>query len=303
VSGELEQREQRSLLLSAAVTLILAVAGVAAGLASGAKSIVFDGMYSMIDAGMTLGAFFVARLIASGGDRRFQYGYWHLEPMLGFINGSVLVFACVYAFVDALDTLLMGGRVIELGMGVAYAAASAIICIGFHIFVRLRSRGLNSTLLSLDARAWLFSGLLNAGILAAFALALALDGTEAEQAGRYVDPAILLLLALAMLPLPLRALVQAGREILQVAPRDLDARVRSVAAELAGRHGFVDFRSYVSRAGRAQFIEIGFVGPDRSTTTTFGQLDQIRAEISQALGGLDSGSWLTVHFTADRQWL
>lgn len=298
-----ELKEQRLLLLSAGATILLATAGIVIGLMSGAKSIVFDGMYSMIDAAMTVGAYFVARLIASGGDRRFQYGYWHLEPMLGLVNGSILLFACIYAFTDGLGTMLMGGRDIEVGPGIIYAALSAAICLAFHLFVRAQNKGLGSMLLRLDSRAWLFSGLLNAGIFAAFVTAYFLKDTSVQRISRLVDPAILILLAIGMVPVQVRALIDAGKQVLQVAPVDLDAQVDRIAADVANRYGFVEFRSYVSRVGRARFIEIGFVGAQPATATTFGELDVIRAEVADAMGGLQPGYWLTIDFTADRRWI
>lgn len=298
-----ERQEQRLLLLSAAGTLALALIGIVVGLLSGAKSIVFDGVYSLADAGLTLAAFFAARLIARGADRRFQYGYWHIEPMLGFLNGSVLLLACAYALADGVDAVLMGGRDVSFGPGIAYAGASAIICLTIHLFVRRRSRGLGSSLLELDARAWLFSGLLNAGLGIAFVIAILLDGTRAEQLAMYFDPAILILLALGMAPLPARSLLASGREILQIAPSDLDAQVTKIASEVAARHGFVEHQSYVTRVGRVQFVEIGFVGASATTAITLGDLDAIRQEVAEAMGGLPPGYWLTIDFTADRQWI
>ena len=59
-----ERKEQRLLLFSATGTLALSLVGIAIGLLSGAKSILFDGVYSLADAGLTLAAFFAARLIA-----------------------------------------------------------------------------------------------------------------------------------------------------------------------------------------------------------------------------------------------
>ena len=103
----LDQQEQRLLLASASTTLVLAIIGISIGIWTGAKSIVFDGMYDTIDAGMTATAWFAARMIAKGDDRRFQFGYWHLEPILAFLNGAVLLFACIYAFVDGISALFM----------------------------------------------------------------------------------------------------------------------------------------------------------------------------------------------------
>lgn len=298
-----ERRERRLLLRSAAATLALSAAGVAVGLWSGAKSIVFDGMYGAVDAGMTLVAWSAARLVARGDDRRFQFGYWHLEPMLAFLNGAVLLFACVYASLDGVGALLAGGRPVGAGVGVAYAAAAAVLSFAMYGYVRRGGRGLGSTLLDLDARAWLLGGALSAGLCLSFAAAGLLEGAGAGRFAAYADPAILVVLSVCMAPFPAATAARAGREILQIAPPELDARVDGIAREAAARHGFVEHRSYVQKVGRARFVEIGFVAPSPATAKTLGELDAVRQEIADAMGGLRPGYWLTVDFTADRRWI
>lgn len=103
-------REQQLLATSMATTIVFAAASIGFGVWLGSKSVTFDGLYDLIDAAMTGIALLTVRLIARGDDRRFQYGYWHLEPMLALLNGLVLSFACIYAFLDGLNGLLAGDR-------------------------------------------------------------------------------------------------------------------------------------------------------------------------------------------------
>jgi len=295
--------EQRLLLVSAGATLFMAGASVAVGYWTGARSIVFDGMYSVVDAGMTVVAWWVARLIARGNDRRFQFGYWHLEPMLALLNSATLVVACVYGFIDGTGALLSGGSSVAVGAPVGYAGASAILNFSVYAFLSRRGRRLESTLLRLDARSWMIGGILNGGIFLSFGLAgiMELWGWGSMAAG--VDPVVLMLLALCLLPLPLVTMVKVGKEILQIAPADIDASVTRIAEATAAKHGFVEHRSHVTRVGRVQFIEIGFVAPSSSLTVSYGDLDAIRREIAEAMGGQGPGHWLTVDFTADSQWI
>ncbi len=130
-----------------------------------------------------------------------------------------------------------------------------------------------------------------------------LEGVGAGQFAVYVDPAILIVLSVCMAPFPAATIARAGREILQIAPPELDARVDSIARDVAARHGFVDHRSYVTKVGRAQFIEIGFVAPSAATVKTLGEFDAVRQEIADAMGGRRPGYWLTVDFTADPRWI
>lgn len=298
-----EKREQELLIQSAVTTFMLAVVGITVGVMTGAKSIVFDGMYSLIDAAMTISALFVARLIAGGSDRRFQYGYWHIEPILSFLNAAILLFACFYGLVDGIGALGMGGRTVHLGPGVAFALVSSLVSLHFFWRLTRKARDVDSMFLKQDANAWLFGGVLNAGIFVAFAASLALSGAGKSDLAPYVDSIILIGLSAGMAPIPARSLLEAGKQILQLAPKDLDAKVASIVTAVARERGFIDSKFYVSRVGRVQFIEIGLVAGDPSTTVTYGDLDEVRREIAKRLGGPKPGYWLTVDFTADRRWI
>lgn len=281
----------------------MAVASVVVGFWTGARSIVFDGMYSVVDAGMTAIAWCVARLIARGSDCRFQFGYWHLEPMLALLNSAMLVVACVYGFIDGTGSLLSGGTTMGFGAPVFYAGAGTILNFSVYAFLSRRGRNLDSMLLRLDARSWLIGGILSGGIFLSFALAGVMKLSGWGRMAALVDPVVLLVLALCLVPLPLATIIKVGREILQIAPADLDARVTRIAVATAAKHGFVDHRSHVTKVGRVQFIEMGFVAPSSSLTVSYGDLDAIRREIAEAMGGLGPGHWLSVDFTADSKWI
>lgn len=296
-------KEQRLLATSIVVTIIFALASIVVGLWLGSRSITFDGFYLLIDAAMTAIALWTVRLIARGDDRRFQYGYWHLEPMLALINGLVLGFACIYAFLDGLNGLLAGGRHMPFGLGAIYAAVSSVASFGMFAYVRRSARHLASQMLDVDARAWLMSGVLSSGLCLSFVLGGLLTRSSAAWLAPYVDPLILVIVAVCMAPFPVITLWRAAPDILQIAPAELDRRTRDLAAGIARKYGFSDFTSHVTRSGRQQFVEIGFVASPGAAAMSFEELDGIRDEIAIAMGGQSPGYWLTVDFTADPRWI
>lgn len=296
-------KEERLLATSMATTIVFAVASISFGLWLGSKSVTFDGFYDLIDAAMTGIALLTVRLIARGDDRRFQYGYWHLEPMLALLNGLVLSFACIYAFLDGLNGLLGGGRDVQFGLGAIYSALSSALSFGMFAYVRRSARNLESQMLDVDSRSWLMGGVLSAGLCISFVIGGALAHSGAAWLAPYVDPMILVIVAICLAPFPAITLWRASHDILMIAPTELDQKARELAAEIAHQYGFSSFSSHVVRSGRQQFIEIGFVAPSGQTTMSFEQLDNIRREIAVAMGGLSPGYWLTVDFTADERWI
>jgi cation diffusion facilitator family transporter len=297
------EREQRILKRSIAITVVFASSGILLGLLSGSQSIVFDGLFSVIDTLVLMLALTAARLVQHEGDRRFQYGYWHIEPMVLAFNGSVLMFLCLYAFINAVSSFLAGGRALELDWALGYAAAACILTFGMYFYERRANRRVRSNLLSLDAQSWLMSALIASALLVAFALAKAIKGTRFAPLAPYVDPTVLALLTLYLITVPIQTVRQALHEILLITPPDLDRVVRTVMESVVERHGFRKYTSYVAKVGRAYFIEIHIVTPADFQIGGITTLDAIRREISAAIGDQGSYQWLTVAFTADERWI
>lgn len=290
--------EARLLQFSVAATIVIAGLGVLFGLLARSPAILFDGFFSLLDAAITWLTLAVARLVASDGSRRFQYGYWHLEPLVILLKASVLIFLVAFAFLGAVNSMLKGGYEPEFGIALAYAAVVAVICFLMWWWMRGHAERIDSGLVRLDVKSWLMSALVTTALLIAFALALALKGTDAEWLVSYVDPAVLALLSLVLLPMPFREARESLAEILGLSPPEIDAQVNAVMAAFIARHGFPAYRSYVSKAGRGRFIEISVLVP-ASLTLPVAEIDDLRVEIGEAIGDPGPDRWLTIVFTAD----
>lgn len=296
--------EQRILKLSIVVTVALAAFGVLFGLASGSLSIVFDGLFSVIDAAMSGLALFVARLVSRETDnRRFQFGFWHIEPMVLAFNGGTLMLLCVYALVNAVGSFLAGGRQLDFGWAIAYSVVVCIGCFGMYAYQHRANREIGSDFVHLDAQSWLMSALITSALFVAFLVALAAEGTRFERWLPYVDPVVLAVLSLCLVFVPIRTVRRALEEILLITPEDLDAHVRDVMRRIVAKHGFKSFTSYVAKVGRAQFIEIHIAVPSNWSLGSIANADSLRREIAQEIGDEGPHQWLTVDFTADPQWL
>lgn len=295
-------REQRLLKLSIAATLLVGLAGIVFGLWISSQSIVFDGFYSVVDVAMTVVALIVSKLVASEGSRRFQFGYWHLEPIVTAFNGSVLALACSYAFIDAVRGLMTGGHLVDFGPASAYAVIAGAVSFVMWAFVRRRAEELDSELVRTDARGWLVGGSLSFALAVGFLLAWTLSLSPYAALAPYADPFVLAVLSLTLAFVPFRSVAQGVREILQVAPRELDAEVKRVMAEVTARYGFLGHSSYVIKAGRARFIEIHIITPPDFARGGVVELDRIRQDIADALGEPGPQRWLTIAFTARPEW-
>jgi predicted Co/Zn/Cd cation transporter (cation efflux family) len=170
------------------------------------------------------------------------------------------------------------------------------------LYMSRLSRRLNSGLLSLDSRSWMISGALSLAVLVGFAIAASIRETTFSGWIPYVDSLVLLCTAVAMLPVPLATVWRAMREVLQVAPGELDQQVRAVMKRLIADRGFIDYSSHVAKIGRTHFVEIHVLVPPQYTVD-IGTADGMRRDIASRLNASWPQFWLTIDFTADRAWL
>ncbi|MBB3808315.1 cation diffusion facilitator family transporter [Pseudochelatococcus contaminans] len=304
-------REQYILRVSIVVTVILAGIGVAFGLLAGSTSIIFDGIYTLTDAVMTILALLVARLIAlsqaSGPtsrklDERFTMGFWHLEPMVLGLNGVLLMAAATYALITSIDSFLNGGRPLSFDYAIIYATISLVCEVSMAIYVRRANRSVGSDLVALDGRAWVMPAGLTCALLFAFGAGYIIQGTRHEWISPYIDPAVLALMCLIIIPVPIATVRQALADILLVTPRDLKLEVDTVAREMVKRFGFSSYRAYVARVGRGKQIELFFIVPPNGPARRLEEWDAMRDEIGEALGEESPDRWLTIVFTTDLEW-
>lgn len=303
--------EQGVLRLSASVTAILAGCGILFGVLSGSAAIIFDGIYSLIDVSMTVLALLVANLIASAAAagpvrsklvERFTMGFWHLEPMVLGLNGILLMGAAVYALVNAVESLLTGGRPLTFGPAILYAGVTVLAATGMAVFGTRVNRSLGSHFLALDAKAWMMSAALSAALLAAFLFGALIQGTGLAWLSPYIDPAVLAAVCLVVIPMPAGTVRQALADILLVTPADLMDQVDRVAQAVVDRYGFASYRAYVARVGRGRQIELYFIVPGGWPATRLEEWDRIRDDIGHAIGGESPDRWLTIVFTTDPEW-
>lgn len=303
--------EQGVLRISIGVTVAVAAFGIAFGLLSGSFSIVFDGIYALADAGMTVLALWVSALIVKSVQgtslkgrlaRRFTMGFWHLEPIVLGLNGILLITVSVYAFINAFSSILEGGRDLEFGFAIAYAVVTLLACITMAIVGWRANRSLQSDFVALDVKAWLMSSGITAALLVAFVIGVMVEGTAHAWITPYVDPTVLAIVCVVIIPIPIGTVRQALADILLIAPTDLQEQVDRVAVQTVERHGFTSFRAYVARVGRARQIELYFLVPPGLPAKPIEEWDRIRDGIGEAIGGDIDNRWLTIAFTADAEW-
>ena len=301
---EANRLEQRTLRVSVLAIIGLAVAGIGWGLYIGSEAVMLDGFYaltSLLGSGLYLLA---ARLVERPADRHFQYGYAHIEPLVNSFNNLILLVVCLYALFNGLEGLRTGGNAVDPGEVVVYSVLSAAACLVVWWYERRVAARIDSQLVRNDAREWMISTLFSVVTLAGFALVWLLPEPWARWWARYADSAVLAIMALLLLPVPAKILVDNMREVLRMANPDdeVSRRVQAAMREAATEYDIATYSTHIAKTGRIYVVEINIVVGEAFELRSVPELDTLRSRIWDAIGLPLEQAWLGILFTADPRW-
>ena len=303
-TGDFARIEQRTLVLSLAAVAGIALLSLAWGVAIESDVVILNGVFSLVSLIGSVLYLTAARLVTRPADRRFQYGYAHVEPLVSGANGLLVLVICIYAFINGVEGLRAGGDAVSPAGVVWFGVVSGIICLAVGSYEWSVARRTGSQLLRLDAREWLIDAAFSLVTLAGFAVVWLLEEPWRSYWARHADSALVALLALLFMPLPLGVLRQTLRELLHMADadRELTACVEAALRTVATEHDVASHTTHVAKVGRSSFIEVNIVAGPRFTLQTVAQQDALRERIWRALGLTPDRAWLSIIITADPRW-
>ncbi len=342
------EKEQRVLKISMLSALVLAVFGIGFGVSVKSLAVVFDGFVSLVSVGLGALSVITSRYIYKEDDDIFQYGYVRFEPMVNLFKSLVLVLVCVYAFINAVSSILRGGYSVDFGGVAVYSLCAFVFCLTLFTYTKLAQRALESDLIKVDNVEWKIDCVLYAGAIVAFSLvylsisnsALSVDFSEAaatyeslnstlnlsensanfasnssqfqalwlnflsfiNKFSHFIDPFLLALLSLVLCVSPLKIAVANFKDLVMLAPPELDERITQIMEQTSAKYGFKDYDTHTAKSGRFFMVEINIL-VQQDFESSVANLDAIREEIERTLAIPSYKIWLSISFTTNPKWL
>ena len=301
-SKKAAQKEQFVLKVSMYSALILAIFGISFGIFVKSMAVIFDGFVALISVGLGALSVITSRYIYKEDDDIFQYGYVRFEPMVNLFKSLVLVFVCVYAFINALQSIIHGGYAVELGGAVAYSLCAFVFCAILFVYTLFYTRLLESDLIKVDNTEWKIDCVLYLGALGAFGVIYFLLSPKSALA-MYVDPLLLAVLSLMLCVSPIRIAIANFKDLIMVAPSEIDTKITQIMESLSKDFGFSDYDTHVAKSGRFYMVEVNILIDKNCKISSVAEFDCVRDRIEKSLDIPSYKIWLSVSFTGNAKWL
>jgi predicted Co/Zn/Cd cation transporter (cation efflux family) len=278
------------LLVSMVVSAGCGALGVAWGIAAGSQMILLDGVYAFVGIALSALLVWASALARRGPTARFPFGLEAATPLAIAVQAFVLLATLLYAAVEAAYTIRHGGSDVTAGWGIAYGVVIAAVCVCTVMW--LSPRVGHSDVLIAEAVAWRVAALRGGGMIAGFAVLALIDGSRWDDAAPHVDPAMVLITCVALLPVPVRMVKGTVVELLEGSPAPATtARVDEAVSAVRAEFALDEPTLYLSKVGPKLYLELSTTA---SPDVTISQEHDVRESLRRALSTLPYDVWLNV---------
>lgn len=270
---------RRAAAVSLAGAVLVLLLKTVAWLATGSVGLASDAAESLVNvvAGVTLLA--AVRLARTPPDFEHPYGHEKVEDLSSAFEAGLIVLAALLIAVSAVQRLVEPVALERVGVGLAVAAASALVNAGLAAWLHARGRRLDSVALRTNARHLLTDVWTSVGVLVGVGL-VAATGVER------LDPVLALAVAAHIGLTGARVLRTAVSRLLdERLPEREEAAVLAALAREPRILGWHRLRS--RRSGRARFVEIDvFVDPSTTVREAHAVVEQVEDAVHAELPNL-----------------
>jgi len=298
VGEDLVAREQRALTISMVATGVLGVGAVVWGLFTGARVVLFDGVYMLAGIVLVAVSMLASRLAQSAPTREYPFGMHAATPLAVALQGAALLGTIGYGAIDAVSVIIDGGSDAAALPVLLYGVVTALASLAVALYLARPARV--SPLARAELVSWRAGALLSLVVAIGGGVAVALGDAGVAA---FIDPVLVLIACAMVLPMALGLVREGVRELLEAAPGEplrsqiedaVRAGVDSVATEA---HVIPEPIIRATKLGQRLYVEVDFVVAAHEWTVD--EEDDVRRAITARLEALEYQVWATVELTTD----
>ncbi|HHT00047.1 MAG TPA: cation diffusion facilitator family transporter [Thiomicrospira sp.] len=297
------ETEKKAIKLVMLGDVLMAIFGFVFFYLTNSYAILMDGVYPLIDLIAALLTLRVVSLMAFQANQKQPFGYAIFEPVLNFIKGIMILLVIVFAFYFAVEALLTGGRIIKADIAVYYSIFASLLGFVFSYFLYRLNQTAQSSLIDVDLKGWVIGSILSVAVGLSFGLAIWMKDHGNEVWLPYVDPIVILILIVFILPLPFQILKDNGLQIIGRSDNsELGNNLLQEAALVMDAIAYEDIKPRYLQIGRMVYLQVTVL-LEAHSSISIEQQDDLRKKLYQQLIQKYDYLSLDVIYTADPIWI
>ncbi|HEX8105891.1 MAG TPA: cation diffusion facilitator family transporter [Solirubrobacteraceae bacterium] len=245
-----DRRRSRAAALSIASNSALILLKLVAGAVTGSVAIITEAIHSAVDLLASIVAFFSVREAEQPADAQHRYGHEKFENVAAGVEGMLILVGSGVIVYTSVRHLVEGTEVQALGFGIAVIGFAALANLLVSGYLYRRARETDSAALEGDAAHLRTDAYTSLGVLVGLA-AVKMTGET------WIDPAVALVIAVAIVVTGVRILASSWRVLVDEALPEQELAAIREAIEASAPQGVVGYHKLrTRRAGARRYVDL-----------------------------------------------
>ena len=143
-----------------------------------------------------------------------------METVFIVVKGVTMIAATVGLIANSINILIHGGRQISFDTVAGFELFACILGVIVTIYLRRKNKGLNSPIVKAEMQGWKIDSMISIGMTAAFFLPVFVEALWVQRVSPYLDALFTMILSVVMLPVPIKTVSSAIRDLLLISPEE-----------------------------------------------------------------------------------
>ncbi|MCP4178900.1 MAG: cation transporter [bacterium] len=288
--------EKIGMIISIVGGFLLGLSALIMAILTKSQAIMLDGMFTLITLFMSFISLKIINLVNLPETKRRPFGFVALEPFLNLIRCTFVLVLLIVCLIVNIQSVLSGGRDIELDLATYYTFSCIIIYLLIIFFITKFNKKTDSSILNLEVKEWYIDTFLTVGIAISLGIVFVLYKLGFTDILPYIDPVIVIILVIASLPMPTKIFITELNRLLLVSPENLiQKNIENYIEPIVREYGLKTVDIYAIKIGRIYQI---FIYTDlEDQNTCIDRMDTIRIEIRKELSKHYSKHYTDVIFS------
>ena len=222
---------------------------------TGSQAVLLDAVYDGIEFCMLLPSIFLIPLLYKPSNDQYPFGHMQIETVFLVIKGITMVSVTVGLILNSIYILLHGGKNVAFGFIAWFELIACLLGISVTSLLKRKNKHMHSPLISVEIQDWKIDSMISLGMTAAFFLPVVFPVKWVLKAAPYLDAAITMVLSMIMLPVPVKTVITAIRDLLLIAPEEETVtEIKELTEPIIQKSKCVDCHYEIVRTGRKLWI-------------------------------------------------
>lgn len=226
---------------------------------TGSQSILMDAVYGGADFIMILISIKILPLLYRPMSEKHPFGFSQVESIFITIKGAMLFAVTAGLVMNNIQIIVTGGKNVEFSMVAIFEIFAVFVILIILLLLKRANKKLNSPLVKAEIDGWIIDLLASIGLAIAFILPEVINNNWMEKFAPYLDQSVAILLAVLILPVPIKMLSKGLRDVFLLAPEThtID-QVKNISTNILGKYDFDNAQYDIIKTGRKIWISIYF---------------------------------------------